>query len=56
MNAKTKYALLLVLFFSSLLIAGCETIKGAFRGASEGAKKDWESAEEIDDWMRENLW
>lgn len=39
-----------------ILIAGCETIRGAFKGAWEGAKKDWAAFEGADDWMRENLW
>lgn len=39
-----------------LLIAGCETVKGAFTGASDGAKKDWEAAKKADQWMRDNLW
>ena len=33
-------------------LVGCETVKGA----SEGLKKDWESAEGLDAWMQENMW
>jgi predicted small secreted protein len=49
-----------VIFFSLLVFivlnAGCETLKGAATGAFEGAKKDWEVAKKVDNWMRENLW
>lgn len=56
MTAKIKYILLLALFLGALLITGCQTIEGAWRGATEGAKEDWEQAKEVDKWMRENLW
>jgi predicted small secreted protein len=39
-----------------ILIAGCETIRGAFKGACEGAKKDWTAFKNVDAWMREHLW
>ena len=43
---------LFILFAFLILISGCETVKGA----CEGAKRDWESAKKIDDWMQKNLW
>jgi len=46
------FVLLLVLIF----VAGCETIKGAGTGAVEGAKKDWQTLQKTDDWVRKNLW
>lgn len=51
-----KGAILFVLSVFLILIGGCETIKGALKGATEGAKRDWESAKKIDSWIRENLW
>ncbi len=33
-------------------IVGCETVKGA----GEGAKKDWQNAQELDAKMRQELW
>lgn len=55
-----KYAMLLVLFVFLVLIAGCETVKGTVKGlaagATEGAKKDWQTLQKTDAWMRENLW
>ena len=47
---------LFILFIFLVLISGCETIKGAFTGAGDGARKDWEAAKKVDDWMRKNLW
>ena len=47
-----KYAMLLALFVFLVLIAGCETAKGA----AQGFQKDWKSLEKVDDWMRDNLW
>ncbi len=41
----------IILIFIAL-ISGCETLKGAYAGA----KKDLESAKQIDEWMRKNLW
>ena len=43
---------LFILFAFIVLVGGCETVKGAF----EGAKKDWQSAKKIDDWMKKNMW
>ncbi len=51
-----KCATFFVLSIFLILISGCETIKGAFTGVTDGAKKDWEAAKRIDDWMRKNLW
>ena len=39
-----------------ILLSGCNTVKGAVGGASEGAKKDWHDAEEADQRLREVLW
>lgn len=47
-----KAALFFVLSVFLILIGGCETIKGAF----EGAKKDWQAAQRVDDWIQDNLW
>ena len=41
-----------ILFIFIIAIGGCETLKGAF----EGAKKDWQSAKQTDDWIKKNLW
>jgi predicted small secreted protein len=42
------------------LLSGCETVRGGVRGAAKGGAegfcKDWENAQKIDSWMRENLW
>jgi len=51
-----KFALLFVLLGFVILIAGCETVKGVFRGASDGFAMDWEKLQETDVWMRDNLW
>lgn len=48
--------MLFILSVILLLLSGCATIKGAWKGATEGAKEDWEDAQKIDEWMRENLW
>jgi predicted small secreted protein len=45
-----------VLLLALILVAGCQTIKGAGTGAAEGAKKDWQALEKADAWMRKNLW
>lgn len=39
-----------------ILIAGCQTIRGAFKEACKGAKRGWASFVNADAWMRENLW
>lgn len=58
-----KSALLFMLAVFVISIAGCETVKGAIQGAKEDrkgtiqvTKKVWQSVQEIDDWMRKNLW
>ena len=51
-----KGSVLFILFIFLVLISGCETIKGAFTRASNGAKKDWQAAKSVDGWMRKNLW
>jgi len=48
---KKSLAFFILLAFV-VLTAGCETAKGAFAGA----KKDWQSAKQIDDWMKKNMW
>jgi len=53
---KKKGVIFFILLIFLILISGCETIKGAFSGATDGAKKDWGQAKKIDDWMRKNLW
>lgn len=45
---------LLLLF--SFLWAGCNTIKGATKGAAEGVKEDWKVLEKADQWFREHYW
>jgi predicted small secreted protein len=47
-----KRSALFILSILLILMAGCETVKGAF----EGAKKDWQTALKADEWIRENLW
>jgi predicted small secreted protein len=56
MTIKVKAVMLLVLFFSTMLITGCQTIKGIGKGGSEGIKKDWQAIMGADDKMREVLW
>jgi len=51
-----KGAALFILFVFLILMAGCETLKGTFQGAAEGAKKDWQTACKADQWIRDNLW
>jgi hypothetical protein len=55
-----KGSILLVLFIFLILTSGCETLKrsfgGAAKGASEGAKTDWENMQKLDARMREVLW
>jgi len=51
-----KGALLFMLAALLFIISGCETIKGAFQGGAAGAKKDWQVAQQIDGWIRKNLW
>ena len=51
-----RTAIFFILSIFLILIGGCETIKGAFSGAADGAKKDWKAAKQADQWMRDNLW
>lgn len=51
-----KRVLLCALFFLSIFISGCETIKGAWQGGNEGAKKDWEVLMRFDGQMQKNMW
>ncbi|MFH1269531.1 MAG: hypothetical protein ABIH75_00540 [Candidatus Omnitrophota bacterium] len=58
-----KYAIFFALSVFLILSCGCETAKGAFKGGSEGAKKDWENLRstesflaKADAWIRKNLW
>lgn len=53
---RKKGIVIFILPLLFILISGCETIKGAFGGATDGARRDWEQARRIDDWMRKNLW
>ena len=39
-----------------ILICGCETIKGAFKGGAEGVKKDLGAIKKANDWVRRTLW
>ena len=48
----TKGVIFFILSIFLILSSGCETVKGAF----QGAKKDFQSVKEADDWMRKNLW
>jgi len=49
-------ALLWVLFLGIIFIGGCETVKGAWHGGSEGSKKDWQALLRFDQRMQKNLW
>ncbi len=51
-----KKMLIAVFLLAFTTIVGCETVKGAGGGAVEGAKKDWQSAKELDAKMRQELW
>ncbi len=51
-----KRSLLVAALVSVLFLAGCETLKGAAKGTTEGAKKDLENAQKVDGWLRDNLW
>lgn len=51
-----KGTLFFILAIFVMAIAGCETVKGLAAGATEGAKKDWQTLQKADAWMRENLW
>ena len=58
-----KLILFLMLAVFMITVYGCETVKGAFKGGIEGAKKDWANAKDTgtplakaDEWMQKNLW
>jgi predicted small secreted protein len=51
-----KSMILFALSVFVILIAGCETVKGAAQGAAEGVKKDWQTAVKADAWVKKNLW
>jgi len=56
---KKPLALVFAVVFCAALY-GCNTMKGACKGASEGAKKDWDSTcnatQGADGWIQKNLW
>jgi len=56
MTIDKKHALLWALFLGIIFIGGCETVKGAWHGGSDGAKKDWQALLRFDDRMQKNLW
>ena len=47
---------LLVILLTAFVTTGCHTLEGAAKGAQHGVKKDWESVQEADEWMKENMW
>lgn len=47
-----KGILLFMALLYVVLSSGCETVKGA----SDGARKDYENAKKADKWMQDNLW
>ena len=62
-----KFALFLVFIVFAVVIAGCETAKGAAKGAATGAKADWQTTQQgaadcwegiksADQWVKDNLW
>ena len=55
-----KGAIFFILAVFLILVSGCETLKrsagGAAKGASEGAKQDWENTKNLDKKMQEVLW
>lgn len=53
---RSKVLLAIVFFSVGIFLSGCGTISGAAKGAAEGAKKDWQTANKLDDWIKENLW
>ena len=50
-----KSLLVAVLIGVLFSLMGCETLKGSVQGAGEGAKKDWENAQKVDAWLRDQL-
>jgi len=51
-----KGAIFFILSVFLILVSGCETLGGAAKGASEGAKTDWDNAKQLDKKMQEVLW
>jgi len=62
-----KRALAILVLFSAVLAAGCQTAKGVavgmgttLAGTAEGAAKDsvslWQAILKLDDWMKKNMW
>ncbi len=58
-----KSALIFVFVVFVILIAGCETTRGAAEGAQldlqtahQGARKCWQALKSIDDWVQRNFW
>ena len=41
---------------AGIVFSGCNTVSGAAKGASDGAKKDYEEAKKADVWLQDNLW
>jgi predicted small secreted protein len=41
---------------AGIVFSGCNTVGGAAKGASDGAKKDYEQAKKADVWLQDNLW
>lgn len=53
MSPKLK---ILIIIIVSLVLNGCETLKGAYQGGKNGFEKDWKGASTADQWIKENLW
>ncbi len=62
-----KISLLLMVLAVSVILTGCETVKGTVTGAAVGMGKDvqnlsnpdkngWNAAKKADAWMQSNLW
>lgn len=53
-----KRSLVALVFICLLAVSacGCNTVGGAAKGASEGAKKDYQEMKKADAWLQENLW
>jgi starvation-inducible outer membrane lipoprotein len=48
--------MLAVLLACALFITGCHTVSESTKGASVGAKKDYQEVKKADAWLQENLW
>ena len=53
---RSKTVIILLMFGLTLFLQGCGTMKGVAKGATEGAKEDWEAIKKADSWMEENMW